>query len=107
MQITKDSAEGLLILAVGLAAFWVIWRAKTAISQVAADVVPFVDPTSDQNIAYQGANKIIQQLPGATDSSTVGTWIYDITHQAQDTSAPAYKTVFNSIGNTGGATGSW
>lgn len=44
----------------------------------AYEAVPYVNPASDQNLAYQGANKIVQALPGASNDETLGTWLYGI-----------------------------
>lgn len=39
-----------------------------------------IKPSSDKNIVYQGANKIVQALPGSSNDETLGTWLYSITH---------------------------
>lgn len=34
------------------------------------------NPVSDKNLAYQGANAVVQAVTG-DDNATVGTWLYD------------------------------
>ena len=44
-----------------------------------AAVVAAVDPTSDKNVAYQAANKVVEAITGAPAGSTsVGSWLYDV-----------------------------
>lgn len=46
---------------------------------VRAAIVASVDPTSDKNVAYQAANKVVEAITGAPAGSTsVGSWLYDV-----------------------------
>jgi hypothetical protein len=40
-----------------------------------------IKPTNNENVIYQGVNGLVRVLPGADEHSTLGTWLYDITHQ--------------------------
>lgn len=59
--------------------------------QDVADAVPAalkavgeaINPVSDQNIAYKGANAIAQAVSG-DPSVTFGTWLYDLVHGGSD-----------------------
>lgn len=43
------------------------------------DIVAVVDPTSDKNVAYQAANKVVEAITGAAPGTTsVGSWLYDV-----------------------------
>ncbi len=64
---------------VGLGVLGALWYAKGAVGGAVAAAVPYIDPTSDQNVAYQGATKITQAMTGDTNA-TLGTWLYDLTH---------------------------
>lgn len=101
MKITKDSAEGLLLLAAGIGAAYVLWRgyaaatgavdsvanivsdtynaASDAISNTAQAVNNAVNPTKDSNWAYQAASIPAKVLTG-DKNATYGTTAYDYTH---------------------------
>lgn len=59
-------------VALGVAVLGIAWYLKRR----AGDVGAAINPLSDQNVFYQGANSTVQALTGKTDV-TLGTWIYD------------------------------
>jgi len=55
--------------------------AVTGAVQGAYEALPEpIKPSSQNNVIYRGAGVLVRQLPGSNDSSTLGTWLYDITH---------------------------
>lgn len=106
-----DSVKSVLLLAaVGGAAF-VAWRTYKAgagvvsgiasgVTDAAQTVGTWINPVSDQNLAYRGVNAVGGALVGASGNGvnadgswTLGGWLYDITH-ADPLAAP--KPVYNS-----------
>lgn len=113
MKIAPVSADlliklGLLGAAV-LGGLYLVKRATAGVEQAAVwagdAVQAIINPASDKNIFYGGANAIGGAIAGDTSGSwSLGGWIYDITHD--DPLAPPPKTPLP-IEFTGGATGSW
>lgn len=88
--------DALVVAGVGLAVLVLAWYAKKKASDAAdalgklaggawdaaADATKYVNPTSDQNIAYQGASALTRWLTGQNDG-TLGTIAYDYVHKAE------------------------
>lgn len=74
---------GIGVLAVG-AAVYLLHRVKTA----AAAVVPYIDPTDRNNVAYHTVNEVGEAIvtdpngagKNADGSWSLGGWLYDVTH---------------------------
>lgn len=83
MKITAVSGDLVVKVAVGAAvlglAAYLVVKAKRAISDTAAAVVPYIDPTDANNVAYHTVNAVGGTLTGQKDFS-LGSWIYDVTH---------------------------
>lgn len=79
---TSDIAGGVVKGVVG-AVGGIVGGVATATGDIIADgynTLPnAIKPTSDQNIFYQGTNKIGAALTG-DKNFTFGGWIYDVTH---------------------------
>ena len=60
-------------------------KASSAVGDAAAAVGTAVNPVSDQNLAYKGANAVVQAVTG-DQSTSLGSKIYDWLHpnEAQD-----------------------
>lgn len=76
-------AGGVVVAAV---VYQIVRKGQTiaaAVPAALAAVGTAVNPVSDKNLAYKGANAVTQALTG--DSSvTFGTWIYDMVHGGSD-----------------------
>jgi hypothetical protein len=72
---------GAVLLAAGYYAKKKAGDAGKAIKQAAQDAIPYVDPTSDQNIAYQGASALARWLSG--NQGDFGSIIWDYTNKAE------------------------
>lgn len=59
-----------------------LWASDAA--QWVADGTKYVNPASDQNLAYTGVNSVFWP----DNSQTLGTWLYDVTHPEP---TPAYE----------------
>ena len=68
-----------------VAGFLIVRKAKEAGTEALDYAAQKLDITSDQNMFYQGANKIAQTLSGDS-TNTVGTWIYNLTHADENLS---------------------
>lgn len=76
-----------LFAAVGVGAWMLLQRAKAALpswpavpdwGQVGATLGGWVNPMSDQNLAYQGTTAAVSAAVGYEE--TLGGWLYDLTH---------------------------
>jgi hypothetical protein len=74
MPALNFDASGVLAIGALAAAGCLAWWAYTKRAQIAAAV----NPVSDKNLAYQAANSVVQNLPGANKEDTLGTWIAGI-----------------------------
>lgn len=76
LKLNANSQTVLVAAAVGLGlAYLAARKAKAAAASVAASV----DPTSTENLAYQGVNKVGGAITGRDDFS-LGVWIYEKIH---------------------------
>lgn len=107
MKLQLNASAVLALAAVGVVGV-LAWRASRvasdaagALSRGVSSVVDAVNPTSDKNIFYQGANAIGGAVTGQGEDFSLGTWLYNVTHG--DVLAEQPKPPVN----TGGATGSW
>ena len=68
-----------ILLIAGLAAIGV-YLVKRQATKAAAAVGEAIDPTSDENIFYQGANAVVDVFDDGSDndSDTLGTWLYGL-----------------------------
>lgn len=95
MKVAPVSADLLIklaLLAGGIGLAWYLFsRAKEglsaatasagqAVAQVADAVIAGVNPASDKNFVYGGANALGGALTGQGSNFTVGGWLYDVTH---------------------------
>lgn len=78
---------GVVLLAAGWYAKKKAGEAADALAKLAQEgidaakkALPYVDPTDDRNLAYQGANGFYQAVTG-DKVGTLGTGIYDATHE--------------------------
>lgn len=64
-----------------------------AASDAVANVLPAINPLSNQNLAYKGVNSVGEKLTGDSNF-TLGGWLYDINPFANhyDPTAPATPT---------------
>lgn len=89
MASLKDDALilGGVAVAVVLIAYYLKSQASGFIDgtgQAIRDGLPYVDPTSDKNIAYQGASAFARLLTGNTGSTdTIGTLVWDYAHKGE------------------------
>lgn len=84
-------AEVLVVAGVALAVIYLTTKAASAVGDTAAhvwdaakDATKYVDPTSDQNLAYQGASSIARWLAGREDGS-LGDIVYDYMNKGAPT----------------------
>jgi hypothetical protein len=82
--------------------------AARRVGQSASAIGGAINPLSDQNVAYRGANAVVSNVTGRDE--TVGGWLYDWTHP------PVFVPTVPQLGApisanpplmTGGATGGW
>ena len=77
--------QAVIGLAVVALAVYLIWKAKqagAAIFEIGKTVVTEkINPASDKNIVYGGVNTVVQAITD-NESATLGTSIYDATHDA-------------------------
>lgn len=85
MKIAPVSGDLVVKLALGLAAAGALWYVYKKASGALPGALNYVNPMSDQNLAYQGSNLVLDSLvsedgPGrnADGSITAGGWWYDI-----------------------------
>lgn len=92
-----------LLAGAGLGAWMLLQKAKAAVPSFPEwDVDPtwqWVNPASDENLAYQGTNAVVSAATGRDE--TLGGWFYDLTHPDPVNSWKPPPV------NTGGATGGW
>jgi len=74
------SSRELLYTALGLGAVVLALYATRKLSETVSGALHGINPVSDQNIFYQGANAVGGVFTGQTDFS-LGSWVYDITHR--------------------------
>lgn len=73
----------------------------------ASTVGGWVNPVSDQNLAYRGVNALGGALAG-DDSWSLGGWIYDITHpETVEPQPDRFSSGGGGIFNGNGASGGW
>lgn len=68
-----------------VAGFLIVRKAKEAGADALDYAAQKLDVTSDQNVFYQGANKVVQAVSGDS-TNTVGTWLYNLTHADENLS---------------------
>jgi len=77
--------QAVIGLAVVALVVYLIWKAKKAGAAVLdfakTTVTETINPASDKNIVYGGVNAVVQAIPG-NESATLGTAIYDSTHDS-------------------------
>lgn len=76
MKLSFGAVIGLAVVAGGGFMIWKIYSDRKAIGNA-------INPLSDQNLAYKGANAVVQSLSGNSTAS-LGTWLYDITHPGEN-----------------------
>lgn len=74
--------DAVLMAGVALAVIGLAWYAKKQAAEAAKAVLPLIDPTSDKNLAYQGASALARWLAGQNDG-TLGTLAWDYMHKAE------------------------
>lgn len=74
--------DALIVLGIGAAVLVIAWYAKNRAVKVAETVAPYIDPTSDTNIAYQGASSLARWLAGQ-ETGDLGTIVWDYVHKAE------------------------
>jgi hypothetical protein len=77
----------------------VVWKLYSSRNQIAAAV----NPTSDQNLAYQGANRIVQAATGEKDT-TLGVWLWEVFNGGREAEELASRNHYDNAGK--GASGS-
>lgn len=75
----------MVIAGIGLGVIVLAWyvknqagRALTSAGEALASVAPYIDPTSDQNLAYTSVNSLLQLMGG---TGSLGTMAYDYVHK--------------------------
>lgn len=102
--------------AVAVAVLAALWYSQKQATQAAAAVGRAIDPTSDKNVFYGGANAVVQAVTG-DKNDTLGTWFYGLTHAdplaapvAQSkpyTRTPAELAYWNTDTTAGGISATW
>lgn len=80
MQTTLKT-ETLVVLGVALAVIYFAYQAKNAAGAAIDKVLPLIDPTSDKNLAYEGASSLARWLSGSDGS--LGTIMFDYAHKGE------------------------
>lgn len=82
-------AETLVVLGVALAVVYMANKAKDTVTNVAQEAwdaakggVKYVDPTSSDNLAYQGASSLARWLTGQ-ETGDLGTIAWDYVHKGE------------------------
>lgn len=82
-------AEVLIVAGVALAVIYLTTKAASTVADTAGqvwdatkDAAKYVDPTSSDNIAYQGASSLARWLAGREDGTLGDIW-YDYVHKAE------------------------
>jgi hypothetical protein len=86
---TQLKTETLIVLGVALAVVYMAYKVKDAVTNTASDAwtaavdaSKYVNPTSDQNLAYQGASSLARWLTGQ-ETGDLGTIAWDYVHKAE------------------------
>jgi len=74
--------EVIAVLGVTLAVIYLTNKAAGAAKETVQQIIPKIDPTSDQNLAYQGASSIARWLAGREDGTLGDIW-YDYVHKGE------------------------
>jgi hypothetical protein len=96
MSATKDflnSKAGMTtagIVVVAMVGYLIVRALGKKAGEAVAAVGQAVNPTSDQNLAYQGVNSVGRVLTG-DQSFSLGSWLYDLTHEAYDPNKPVER----------------
>lgn len=99
MKVAPVSADLLIKLAMTAAVVGVVYYGYKKLSGAAGEalgnaastitetVTTTLNPASDKNIIYKGVNAVGGAVSGS-DSWSLGSWIYDITHPEESTAPP-------------------
>ena len=82
---TQLKTETVLVLGVALGVIFLAYQAKQKAGQLvdkALDATKYINPVSDQNLAYQGSSALARWLTGQEDG-TLGTIAWDYVHKAE------------------------
>lgn len=87
--LNTDAAKYAAVAVVAAIALYLVGRKVAgAVADNAATIGNAVNPVSDRNIFYRGTNAVGGALSGSADWS-LGSWLYDVTHDDYDPNAPA------------------
>jgi hypothetical protein len=81
-MVSELKMEVIAVLGVTLAAIYLTRKAAEAAASTVQQVIPKIDPTSDQNIAYQGASSLARWLTGQ-ETGDLGTIAWDYVHKGE------------------------
>ncbi len=73
----KPSTVAVLAAVGVVAAVLLARKAASAGGDVVNSVLDSINPTSDQNVFYQGANSVVKTITGEADK-TLGVWLWEI-----------------------------
>jgi hypothetical protein len=74
--------EVIAVLGVTLAVIYLTNKAADAAKNTVQQIIPKIDPTSDQNLAYQGASSLARWLTGQ-ETGDLGTIVWDYVHKGE------------------------
>ena len=76
---SRAAMVGVGVLAVAVVGYFVAKKIGGAAGAAAKAVGTAINPTSDQNLAYRAVTGIGAAVTGS-DSWSLGSWLYDVTH---------------------------
>jgi len=74
--------EVIAVAGIALAIIYLTKKAGGAVVDTVAENIKYVDPTSSDNLAYQGASSIARWLAGREDGTLGDIW-YDYVHKGE------------------------
>ena len=74
--------EVIAVAGIALAVIYLAQKAGGAVVDTVKENVKYVDPTSSDNLAYQGASSLARWLAGREDGTLGDIW-YDYVHKAE------------------------
>ena len=76
---SENQLRLLLVAVGGLVAWRLVANGAKVVDAVTEVVTEDINPASDQNVIYRGANSLFWP----DGSNTLGTWLYNITHPGE------------------------